>query len=179
MRLLQLGFGLLGLLSVANAADSVVWHPKARTFDMNVRAMGLEQLLGVIKAETGWEVLVEPGLEGRVAVKFRNKPAADAMRLLLDDKRFSLVPRAKGGTQLTVYARNRRGATQAVAAAMLAMGRSLLACAQATQNQTRAMAMAPLSPRRPTLLVLNVAAAEAEHRPATPVMTLPGRPEGT
>ena len=60
---------------------------------------------------------------------------------------------------------------------MLAMGRSLLASAHATQNQTRAMAMAPLSPRRPTLLVQN--AAEAEHRPATPVMTLPGRPEGT
>ncbi|MGY8651497.1 MAG: hypothetical protein ACKVKM_11925 [Verrucomicrobiia bacterium] len=106
--------------SEAAAADSVVWHPKARTFDMNVRAMGLEHLLGVIKSETGWEVLVEPGLKGRVGVKFRDKPAADAMRLLLGDKRFSLVPRTKGGTRLMVYEGNRRGATQQVDGAMLA-----------------------------------------------------------
>ncbi len=113
-----IGSGLL--LSEAAAADSVVWHPKARTFDMNVRAMGLEQLLGVIKAETGWEVLVEPGLKGRVEVKFRNKSAADAMRFLLGDKRFSLVPRTKGGTRLMVYESNLRGATQKVASEMLA-----------------------------------------------------------
>ena len=120
MRFLLTWIGLALFLPAAGAANSVVWHPKARTFDMNVRSMGLEQLLGVIKAETGWEVLVEPGLKGRVAVKFGEKPAADAMRLLLGDKRFSLVPRTKGGTRLLVYESNRRGATQEVAAAMLA-----------------------------------------------------------
>ncbi|MFP6903529.1 MAG: hypothetical protein VCB81_07670, partial [Verrucomicrobiia bacterium] len=66
MRLLLTWIGFALCHSGAGAADSVVWHPKARTFDMNVRAMGLEKLLGVIKAETGWEVLVEPGLKGRV-----------------------------------------------------------------------------------------------------------------
>ena len=123
MRLWILFIGWIGSVlmhSEAAAADSVVWHPKARTFDMNVRAMGLEHLLGVIKSETGWEVLVEPGLKGRVGVKFRDKPAADAMRLLLGDKRFSLVPRTKGGTRLMVYEGNRRGATQQVDGAMLA-----------------------------------------------------------
>ena len=120
MRLLLTLIGFALLLPAAGAANSVVWHPKARTFDMNVRSMGLEQLLGVIKAETGWEVLVEPGLKGRVGVKFREKTAADAMRLLLGDKRFSLVPRTKGGTRLLVYESNRRGATQEVADAMLA-----------------------------------------------------------
>ena len=109
----------LPVLEVAEAADSVVWNPKARTFDMNVRAMELKKLLGVIKAETGWEVLVEPGLEGRVGAKFRNKPAADAMRFLLGNKRFSLVPRTKGGTKLMVYQSALRGATQQVAEAML------------------------------------------------------------
>ena len=118
MLLTWIGFALL--LPAARGASSVVWHPKARTFDMNVRAMSLEQLLGVIKAETGWEVLVEPGLKGRVGVKFREKSAADAMRLLLGDKRFSLVPRTKGGTRLMVYESNLRGATQQVVAAMLA-----------------------------------------------------------
>ncbi|MBC8325158.1 MAG: hypothetical protein H8E27_05990 [Verrucomicrobia subdivision 3 bacterium] len=120
MRLLRIGIVCALLLPAAEAADSVVWHPKARTFDMNVRAMGLERLLGVIKAETGWEVLVEPGLKGRVEAKFRNKPAADAMRFLLGDKRFSLVPRTKGGTRLMVYESTLRGATQQVEAAMLA-----------------------------------------------------------
>ena len=125
MRLLLTWMSVALLFPNVEAADTVVWHPKARTFDMNVRAMGLEQLLGVIKAETGWEVLVEPGLQGRVGVKFRDKPAADAMRLLLGDKRFSLVPRTKGGTRLMVYESNRRGATQKVAAAMLAFEEGL------------------------------------------------------
>jgi hypothetical protein len=120
MRLLLTWIGFALCHSGAGAADLVVWHPKARTFDMNVRAMGLEKLLGVIKAETGWEVLVEPGLKGRVGVKFRDKPAADAMRFLLGDKRFSLVPRTKGGTRLMVYESALSGATRQVAAEMLA-----------------------------------------------------------
>ena len=37
----------------------------------------------MIKSETGWEVKVEPGLQQIVSGKFRNKPAADAIRLML------------------------------------------------------------------------------------------------
>ena len=47
----------------------------------------------MVKAETGWEVKVEPGLQQIVSGKFRNKPAADAIRLMLGRVRFAFLPR--------------------------------------------------------------------------------------
>jgi hypothetical protein len=114
--------GILVLLTAAlagRAADHIVWYPKARTFDLEVRGMPLEKFLGLVRAETGWEVMVEPGLNRKVGGKFRNKPAADALRLLLGRTRFALLPRVEGGTRLKVYAGNARKATRAVDAVLL------------------------------------------------------------
>ena len=36
------------------SANQVVWHPKARTFDLRVKDVPLEVFLGMVKAETGW-----------------------------------------------------------------------------------------------------------------------------
>lgn len=98
----------------AEGADSLIWHPKARTFDLEFRERPLNEFLGYIKSETGWEVKVEPGLTQMVDGKFRNKPAADAIRLMLGRTRFKLVPRAQGGTRLTVYSGSIAAATQEV-----------------------------------------------------------------
>ncbi|MFL2908396.1 MAG: hypothetical protein ACJZ65_04485, partial [Limisphaerales bacterium] len=86
------------------SANQVVWHPKARTFDLRVKNVPLDKFLGMVKAETGWEVKMEPGLQQIVSGKFRDKPAADAIRLMLGRVRFALLPRVEGGTRLLVYA---------------------------------------------------------------------------
>ena len=99
----------------AKGADYVVWHPKSRTFDLQVRNLPLEKFLGIVRSETGWEVKVEPGLTQLVGAEFNNKLAADAMRLVLGKARFSLLPRVEGGTRLTVYSGNILSATQEVA----------------------------------------------------------------
>jgi hypothetical protein len=96
------------------AADHIVWYPKARTFDLEVRNMPVEKFLGLVKAETGWEVMVEPGLDRVVGGKFKNKPAADTMRLLLGRTRFALLSRLEGGTRLMVYSGNLKSATKEV-----------------------------------------------------------------
>ena len=98
------------------SANQVVWHPKARTFDLRVKNVPLDKFLGMVKAETGWEVKMEPGLQQIVSGKFRDKPAADAIRLMLGRVRFALLPRVEGGTRLLVYAGNTRGATRTVEA---------------------------------------------------------------
>ncbi len=98
----------------AEGAESVVWHPKSRTFDLRVRNLPLEKFLGIVKSETGWEIIVEPGMDQLVGAEFNNKLAADAMRLVLGKSRFSLLPRLEGGTRLTVYAGNILSATQEV-----------------------------------------------------------------
>jgi len=98
----------------AEGADYLTWHPKARTFDFRVRDLPLEKFLGIVKAETGWEVKVEPGLTQLVGGKFRGKPAADAIRLMLGRTRFALLPRVEGGTRLTVYSGSVNDATEEV-----------------------------------------------------------------
>ena len=101
------------------AADHIVWYPKARTFDLEVRNMPVEKFLGLVRAETGWEVMIEPGLKRVIGGKFRNKPAADAMSLLLGRTRFALLPRVEGGTRLMVYSGNLKSATQQVGEVLL------------------------------------------------------------
>ena len=101
------------------AADHIVWYPKARTFDLEVRNMPVEKFLGMVRAETGWEVMIEPGLNRVVGGKFRNKPAADTMRLLLGRTRFALLPRLDGGTRLKVFSGSIRSATRQVGEVLL------------------------------------------------------------
>ena len=101
------------------AADHVVWYPKAQTFDLEVRGMPVEKFLGMVKAETGWEVMIEPGLNRVVGGKFRNKPVSDAMSLLLGRTRFALLPRVGGGTRLMVYSGNLKSATRQVGEVLL------------------------------------------------------------
>lgn len=103
----------------ARAADHIVWYPKARTFDLEIRNMPVERFLGMVRAETGWEVMIEPGLNRMVGGKFRNKPAADVMSLLLGRTRFALLPRVEGGTRLMVYSGNLKSATQQVGEILL------------------------------------------------------------
>ncbi len=109
------------------AADHIVWYPKARTFDLEVRGMPLEKFLGLVRAETGWEVMVEPGLDRKVGGKFKNKRAADALRLLLGRTRFALLPREEGGTRLKVYSGSARKATRSVDAVLVEAFREDLA----------------------------------------------------
>ena len=91
-------FIFLVLTSFAvQGADHFLWYPKARTVDVEIRGMRVEQFLGLVRAETGWDVMMEPGLDRVVSGRFRNKPASDALRLLLGRTRFALVP-AKDGT---------------------------------------------------------------------------------
>ena len=114
MHLIALSVLFIGFC--AEGADYLIWHPKARTFDFRIRDLPLDRFLGIVKAETGWEVKVEPGLTQLVGGKFRDKPAADAIRLMLGRTRFALLPRVEGGTRLTVYSGSVRDATEDVKA---------------------------------------------------------------
>lgn len=114
MHLIALSVLFIGFC--AEGADYLIWHPKARTFDFRIRDLPLERFLGIVKAETGWEVKVEPGLTQLVGGKFRDKPAADAIRLMLGRTRFALLPRVEGGTRLTVYSGSVGDATEEVKA---------------------------------------------------------------
>ena len=115
IRRLQFIFLVLTAFAV-QGADHFLWYPKARTVDVEIRGMRVEQFLGLVRAETGWDVMMEPGLDRVVSGRFRNKPASEALRLLLGRTRFALVPAKDGTARLKVFNGLARAATQSVEA---------------------------------------------------------------
>jgi thermitase len=113
----QIWFCLL-LASVlgARAADtnSLVWHKAAGRVDADVRSLTLPQLLQQISAQTGWRVYVEPGAAHNASAKFINEPSGNALKMLLGDLNYALVPQTNAPSRLYVFSTRMENATRLV-----------------------------------------------------------------
>jgi len=112
---------LAGLLSVAlNAAprdgNTLVWNKEHDRVDADVRTLGLATLLERIATETGWQVFAEPGTTHTASSKFKNLPSGEALRLLLGDLNFTLVPQTNSSPRLYVFRTEMKKATRQVRA---------------------------------------------------------------
>lgn len=90
------------------------WNRAQRRVDADLRGWPLAKALEQIAAATGWIVLVEPGLEYRVAARFTNRPERDALATLLADVNYALLPSPKGPARLLVFRSNSDNATLAI-----------------------------------------------------------------
>src|SRR5258706_6747763 len=79
-------------LHAATPQNSLVWNKDKDRVDADVRTLALTPLLERIASATGWQVLVEPGTAHTASSKFKNLPSGEALRLLLGDLNFALVP---------------------------------------------------------------------------------------
>jgi len=102
----------------ARAADtnSLVWHRATDRVDADVRGMALWPLLEKIAVEAGWHIYVEPDTTHTTSAKFKDLPSGDALKMLLGDLNFALVPRTNGVPQLYVFRTERQNATLLVRA---------------------------------------------------------------
>jgi hypothetical protein len=102
----------------ARAADtnSLVWHRAADRVDADVRGMALWPLLEKIAVEAGWHIFVEPDTTHTTSAKFKDLPSGDALKMLLGNLNFALVPRTNGVPQLYVFRTERQNATLQVRA---------------------------------------------------------------
>ena len=113
---------LAALLSLAlnaaapNVNNLLVWNKDKDRVDADVRALGLATLLERIAAETGWQVFVEPGTTYTASSKFKNLPSGEALRLLLGDLNFTLVPQTNSSPRLYVFRTELKRATRQVRA---------------------------------------------------------------
>ena len=98
----------------ARAADtnSLVWHRATDRVDADVRGMALWPLLEKIAVEAGWHIFVEPDTTHTTSAKFKDLPSGDALKMLLGDLNFALVPRTNGVPQLYVFRTVMKNATQ-------------------------------------------------------------------
>ena len=105
-------------ISVAARAQTnvLVWHKGAGTVDANVHHEALLPLLESIAGQTGWHVYVEPGSTLDASTRFKNVPSGDALKMLLGDLNFALVPKIGSSWQLYVFRTTMKNATHLVSA---------------------------------------------------------------
>ena len=100
---LWLGLACFSQANAATATNSLVWNKEKDRVDADIRGWELLSLLERVAAETGWQVYVEPDTAHNSSVKFKNQASGQALRLLLGDLNFALVPQTNGSPRLYVF----------------------------------------------------------------------------
>jgi hypothetical protein len=100
----------------AGAADtnSLVWQPSADRVSADVQGELLWPLLEDIAHQTGWHIFVEPDTQWNASVKFKDLPSGEALKMLLGDLNFALVPQTNAPSQLYVFRTTMQNATKRV-----------------------------------------------------------------
>lgn len=104
-------------LSRAHASDQFHWNTNSDRVTVDIKSEQLPELLSRIATATGWHVFVEPQTTHKVSAKFRDLPQGDALRLLLGEINYALVPTAKSTPRLFVFRTSQEHATQAISPA--------------------------------------------------------------
>jgi hypothetical protein len=102
------------LISSAKATDSFNWNTNQSRVTADIRSGSLVKLLEQIASATGWQVFVEPETLHRVSAKFADLPPGEALRLLLGNVNYALVPGTNGTSKLFVFRTSRQNATRLV-----------------------------------------------------------------
>jgi hypothetical protein len=84
------------------ASPELVWR-QDKTADARIENKPLTNVLARLSAVTGWKIYLEPGLSRRISVEFENAPQRDALKKLLGDISYALVPQPNGSAKLLVY----------------------------------------------------------------------------
>jgi len=102
------------LRAATNDVNVLVWNHTSDRVAADVRGFALWPLLERIAKETGWNIFVEPGSKHEASAKFKDAPSGQALRLLLGDLNFALVPQTNGPNHLYVFRTGVGSATQQV-----------------------------------------------------------------
>src|SRR3954471_8489908 len=90
--LLCLSIALVSLSRPARAADTFQWRTNQNLVSADIKSSDLLTVLEKIVAVTHWKVFLEPGTTHAVSTKFKDLPPGEALRLLLGDVNFAVVP---------------------------------------------------------------------------------------
>lgn len=107
---------LLASLLPCSAADWFKWDAQQDRVDAMIETWTVPQVLGRVATSTGWEIFVDPEITNTVPAKFHNKPQGEALRQLLRDYNYALVPSTNGLSKFFVFRTSRAQATRAVEA---------------------------------------------------------------
>ncbi len=115
IQILLLAAILLATAGFSRAANAIAWDTNNDSVSADVRGEALWPLLEDIAHQTGWHIFVEPGLERKADVKFKDLSRGDALKKLLGNLNFAFVPQTNGPDFLYVFTTTLRNATRQVA----------------------------------------------------------------
>ena len=111
-----------GLLRASRAEDKFSWRTNVNRVSVDIRSADLMNVLERVAAATDWRVYVEPQTIHKVSAKFKDLEPNRALRMMLGDVNFALVP--PNGTnkhsRLYVFRTSAGNATQLVSDAAVA-----------------------------------------------------------
>lgn len=94
------------------SADSIDWDAKKNRVTADVSSWTLNTLLEQVVERTGWDVFIEPDTTMRVSAKFKDQPAGEALRRLLGNVNFALLPQTNAPAKLFIFRTALQEATQ-------------------------------------------------------------------
>jgi hypothetical protein len=101
-------------MTAAHAADSLTWNTNDNRVSADIGSAPLLRVLEGISQLTGWHVFVESNASLTVSAKFNDLPSGQALRHLLGNLNFALVPQTNARSRFYVFHSQQRNATQLV-----------------------------------------------------------------
>jgi hypothetical protein len=97
-----------------SGADALIWHTKENRVEARIESADLPKVLQRIAEATGWQVFLEPGTQYKVSTKFTNLSVGEALRHLLGNLSYALLPQTNAPSKLFVYQNSLQDATQLI-----------------------------------------------------------------
>ena len=96
----------------AVGTNSLYWDRENERVSADVRDWELVPMLEEVAAQSGWNIFLEPDYSHKASVKFKGLSPGEALRRLLGDMNFSMMPQTNGQQRLYVFRTAMGNATQ-------------------------------------------------------------------
>lgn len=87
----------------ASAADTLNWNTNKDLVSANIESLPVLPVLAAVAKNTGWKIYLEPNTSRNVSTKFKELSTGEALRMLLGDLNFAVVPETNGPNRLYVF----------------------------------------------------------------------------
>src|SRR5439155_16017850 len=101
-------------LPATHAADSFLWRAGQNQVSADIESWPLSRVLESLGSATGWQIYVEPDTQYTVTTRFQKLKPPDALRRLLGELNFALLPQTHGPVKLFIYRNSVHDATQLI-----------------------------------------------------------------
>ena len=101
---------------ICPGADVLKWDAPRDRVDATVETWTVPQLLQRVAKATGWQIYLDPAITNRIPTRFSDKEPGDALRRLLGNYSFALVPETNSAAKLFVFRNSRDQATRIIEA---------------------------------------------------------------